>query len=83
MVSYRLYTKSLLGIIKVLILIVVDNGLVQQLSIVLSCLMLVLILIVVDNGLVHAKGEFAAFVTPVLILIVVDNGLVLDLIRHY
>ena len=68
---------------KVLILVVVDNGLVHCQEVGLLKGDFVLILVVVDNGLVLRKDAGLAELTDVLILVVVDNGLVLNLIRHY
>ena len=62
---------------EVLILIVVDNGLVLETTIISASVRTVLILIVVDNGLVlHLVLPCASLHVEVLILIVVDNGLV-------
>ena len=62
---------------RVLILVVVDNGLVHYWFAVKDPNGQVLILVVVDNGLVLALSRRQKRCGVVLILVVVDNGLVL------
>ena len=63
---------------KVLILVVVDNGLVHASGATMCFFACVLILVVVDNGLVLRVIIYISLVEArVLILVVVDNGLVL------
>ena len=69
---------------RVLILVVVDDGLVLVSASLKHIKNAVLILVVVDDGLVLLVGVgFTKDANGVLILVVVDDGLVLDLIRHY
>ena len=62
---------------KVLILVVVDDGLVPLSSFFTVFTYVVLILVVVDDGLVHCNAKWRAHAYhAVLILVVVDDGLV-------
>ena len=62
--------------IKVLILIVVEDGLVRSKPTVCKYGRYVLILVVVEDGLVLAAVNVAKTVAAVLILVVVEDGLV-------
>ena len=83
MVSYFEYVALFQRIEQVLILIVVEDGLVQESPNDFICDKNVLILIVVEDGLVLGAKWLLQNETIVLILIVVEDGLVLDLIRLY
>ena len=77
MVSYSKITKQSKTQTKVLILIVVEDGLVRTTATHKDLLMCVLILIVVEDGLVRITAALNALQERgVLILIVVEDGLV-------
>ena len=61
---------------RVLLLVVVEEGLVRTEVICTSGKCFVLILVVVEDGIVHARGVLDTKLLAVLILVVMEDGLV-------
>ena len=80
MVSYNIGSKGTKNRKRVLILVVVEDGLVRQAVYVIFRVCTVLILVVVEDGLVHDVERKSSKTIEVLILVVVEDGLVLLII---